>query len=1670
MLSIGSVGSASGAASYYTSEDNYYFLGDLSTEWFGKGANELGLTGSVDKEQFQSVLEGFLPDGSDLSFIKNGENKHQAGYDLTFSAPKSVSILALVEGDKDILNAHKEAVKKTLNEIESLISTRSTIDGVPIHTNTNSLVSALFMHDTSRNLDPQLHTHAIIANATFDPEKGWKTLSSERLSGQNFTKSEAFTNTVFANKLTFGALYRQFLKEDLAEKGYEFETVGKNGLWEIKGVPTEIFSTRRQEILEASEPNASAKSLSITAKDTRKPKDFTGIEELREEWKQRLSETGFKKEDLIKPKQAEQEQGKAVNGEKIIDLGSAVKEAVSELAKDNVKFSYDAILTKVINRIEVKDGIMLEARKAIDSEIKKGELIAVDKDQTYFTTQKHLADDSAVSSLIFKLNESRNELKGEANSVIASHLINGQKDFNLFKVKGGVSYESKVINDLQQVADSNNKEHIIVVPNKATKYDVLKEGGYKGDIYTVGDYLKLDASEKGSLVTVYRSEKIALDKMKLVLEKAQNESNIVTILDTGGTKKTGLVLDIATSVHEIKATTLSETQENKRLVIFEGVDKGDRLDAATKLYTTLAFNNKQAVLQIKGKDAQAHLTAKTREHLAESGLLSERGTIIPTKQSVFVNDYKDRSSYKVGYTLEKTVRGKTESYRIESVNDSTNKLALVNTKTGEQSAISVSKLNSSYSVYRDVEMDVKIGERLRVTDNFRDLKFGQQLSVVDIKPKSFLFREKLIVQDAVTGKQFSIPTNQEAKLAYGYVEPLGSSKRGQNENVIAVLSQSDTNSKEVSDIKRGGDNILIITSSSKDSILKTVETDNTQVTVTNSLKKMLDANNLSEIKDKSIENAKSLLDRTVDNHIEKEMLNSKDKVVFTGVKVVTSVTSAGQDFTIAEVRQNLNERIQRGELVPVSNDKSLNGSFITRENLEREKYLLGVAMQGKGVEQAVLSDLSGVKLEGLTKGQKDAASMILSSNDSVTLIQGYAGVGKTTQLSVVIDAVQKFRPDMEIIGIAPTHKAVSEMKAVGMNDASTVASFLQRNIGNDISSENAFKDKLFIIDEASMIGTKQMVQLFDSILQGKGRIVLTGDYSQLKAFDSGSPLRLLYERGVLDKSTMAEIVRQEDSLKPAVQYAIENKVPRSLVTIIKNEPLLVDRKDASLAPEESLVDTKGLGEGEAYKLVVNDYMSRTNEERDNTMVITPLNVDRKGLNEAIHKALHQAGDVGQSQLIVPRYDRVNSTQADINDPVFWKTNIGNIAKHGKSYFTIASVTENGIITLRNEQGDTKILDALRVNNVNTAVFKEEYIALSEGDKIRVTATDRDRIVENNALGRVESIEDGKLTLQINGKVVTYDPVSQAGDRHIDYGYAGTDYANQGGSYRNVMIFIDNVKHATLDAYYVQVSRAKHHVQAYINDVVKYIDQVSFNTGNRLTALETLEQSDMRASQNQEAQNVVVERQLWDRASDVDRLKSSGRLPVNLVEMGRFAGDKSEIILPVYNEEGAHRGNYHIPINPYRGEVKLDQSYYQGGSDGTVIVLNKGDDQKEVREYSLPEMNKAINNENTEHTIVVKLEDKLPQSESEQLPVVDTHAEFNMSVQEGLALIAEDDKSLEAEAKAVALAEQESKSVEQEQQQEGISKLGNDEVNILHHQSEESKAPVTDKGLKEKELV
>ena len=259
MLTISKPLSASQAQTYHekeftAAEQNYWKQADtIQGEWHGKLTGKFGLAGAVGAEEFARLSEGQHPatgeqlvrhrkvheyqteDGKTVAPVE-----HRAGWDATFSAPKSVSLTALVGGDDRVRDAHREAVNVALNELERY--TQARIGGNQPAEMTGQFVAAKFEHDTARPVDgyaaPQLHTHSVIFNM------------SERENGQMRALQE---RSFFASQSYATAVYQSELMYRLRNLGYEIEP-GKSGAPEIKGYSQEYLdasSPRRQQIEEA---------------------------------------------------------------------------------------------------------------------------------------------------------------------------------------------------------------------------------------------------------------------------------------------------------------------------------------------------------------------------------------------------------------------------------------------------------------------------------------------------------------------------------------------------------------------------------------------------------------------------------------------------------------------------------------------------------------------------------------------------------------------------------------------------------------------------------------------------------------------------------------------------------------------------------------------------------------------------------------------------------------------------------------------------------------------------------------------------------------------------------------------------------------------------------------------------------------------------------------------------------------------------------------------------------------------------------------------------------------------------------------------------------------------------------------------------------------------------
>ena len=657
MMSIAQVRSAGSAGNYYTDKDNYYVLGSMGERWAGRGAEQLGLQGSVDKDVFTRLLEGRLPDGADLSRMQDGSNRHRPGYDLTFSAPKSVSMMAMLGGDKRLIDAHNQAVDFAVRQVEALASTRVMTDGQSETVLTGNLVMALFNHDTSRDQEPQLHTHAVVANVT-QHNGEWKTLSSDKVGKTGFIEN------VYANQIAFGRLYREKLKEQVEALGYETEVVGKHGMWEMPGVPVEAFSGRSQTIREAVGEDASLKSRDVAALDTRKSKQHVDPEIKMAEWMQTLKETGFdirayrdaadQHADLrtLTPGPASQDGP---------DVQQAVTQAIAGLSERKVQFTYTDVLARTVGILPPENGVIERARAGIDEAISREQLIPLDREKGLFTSGIHVLDELSVRALsrdIMKQNRvtvhpEKSVPRTAGYSDAVSVLAQDRPSLAIVSGQGGAAGQRERVAELVMMAREQGREVQIIAADRRSQMNMKQDERLSGELITGRrQLLEGMAFTPGSTVIVDQGEKLSLKETLTLLDGAARHNVQVLITDSGQRTGTGSALmamkDAGVNTYRWQggeqrpATIISEPDRNVRYARLAG-------DFAASVKA-----GEESVAQVSGVREQAILTQAIRSELKTQGVLGLPEVTMTALSPVWLDSRSRylRDMYRPGMVME----------------------------------------------------------------------------------------------------------------------------------------------------------------------------------------------------------------------------------------------------------------------------------------------------------------------------------------------------------------------------------------------------------------------------------------------------------------------------------------------------------------------------------------------------------------------------------------------------------------------------------------------------------------------------------------------------------------------------------------------------------------------------------------------------------------------------------------------------------------------------------------------------------------------------------------------------------------------------------------------------------------------------------------------------------
>jgi ATP-dependent exoDNAse (exonuclease V) alpha subunit len=539
----------------------------------------------------------------------------------------------------------------------------------------------------------------------------------------------------------------------------------------------------------------------------------------------------------------------------------------------------------------------------------------------------------------------------------------------------------------------------------------------------------------------------------------------------------------------------------------------------------------------------------------------------------------------------------------------------------------------------------------------------------------------------------------------------------------------------------------------------------------------------------------------------------------------------------SEVEAAFSTAVQRGSLIEVSmrnasaahsyttpEMKGLEADVLHRWNENRNKY---EATAPQEVQIAVIQAHSR-----LNESQQNAVRQILNNRDPVVGLEGPAGTGKTTALRAICDAAKEAGYQVE--GLAPTSRA-----ALNLRDAGIETKTIARHLTERRSPESS-PQRIYIVDEASMISTRQMGDFLTSIRE-VDRVLLVGDCRQHESVDAGRIFAQLKEAG-MQTAQLTEIIRQQDaSLKAAVQQLYAGDVPGAI---------------RNLAAQKRVHEYRSPAEG------IRDIARAYIEKTGSTLIVCPDNASRLEIAKSIHTQMQELGMVNREEqaitVLVPRQDLTSEDRR-------WAQNFepGDVLRYTRGNKTIdvaarelvhvqAVNEKENLITVQRQNGELVTYDPRSIYGVTA--FREAERTFAEGDRVQFTSLYHAQKVANRELGTIAALdESGNLQLQMDsGRTIEFNVRQHPS---LDYGYAVTSYSSQGETTDNVLIYLDS-EHAHKGLInsrmaYVSVSRARFDAQIFTNDAESLGRELGKDVSHS-SALQAEEMNQLTESFNQVA--------------------------------------------------------------------------------------------------------------------------------------------------------------------------------------------------------------------------
>jgi ATP-dependent exoDNAse (exonuclease V) alpha subunit len=447
------------------------------------------------------------------------------------------------------------------------------------------------------------------------------------------------------------------------------------------------------------------------------------------------------------------------------------------------------------------------------------------------------------------------------------------------------------------------------------------------------------------------------------------------------------------------------------------------------------------------------------------------------------------------------------------------------------------------------------------------------------------------------------------------------------------------------------------------------------------------------------------------------------------------------------------------------------------------------------------------KREWLNEGQQRAVQHVLTSRDRVILIRGAAGVGKTTMMQEAVEAIEA--AGKRVFTFAPSADASrGTLREEGFQNADTVARLLL-----DEKLQTEIRGQVIWVDEAGLLGTKTMSQLFDLTEKLDARIILSGDRKQHGSVERGAALRLLEEEAGLKPAEIREIQRQRGTYKQAIQSLSDGKTEDGFRQL------------------DRLGWIREIAPTERYKQLASDYIA-TVEEGRSALVVSPTHYEGERINAEIRSALRRLGQIGGKAQQIRSLDSLDLTEAERADAVnYMPGDVLEFHQNAKDYVKGQQVTV----------GETPLpLDQA----ARYQAYRTGELELAAGDLVRITkngtTSDKKHRLNNGSIYRIQGFDRrGDIILQ-NGWKVSKD------FGHLTYGYVVTSHASQGKTVDRVFIgqSADSFGGSSREQFYVSASRARQQVTVYTDSKESLLSAVK-RSEDRMTATELVSLSDTR---------------------------------------------------------------------------------------------------------------------------------------------------------------------------------------------------------------------------------